>query len=98
MYPVPLLRRETSEFPRSVLADGSDCEQLLFPCFHLNCPHKVVGGHYEYLDDLIRGSARCLAWGLHCVPRGGRANSPLACVRGDFSYPAFRDGQTDCIG
>jgi hypothetical protein len=87
---------DNSEFQlkaRHVRADGATREQLLFPCFHQNRPH--MGGHYQYMDDLIRDSARCLAWRLHCVPRGGRANSPVACVRGDLSHPAFCNGRAD---
>jgi hypothetical protein len=47
LYPVPICGATFRSFQpetRHVLADGATCEQLLFPCFHLNCPHKVMGG------------------------------------------------------
>ena len=51
----------------------------------------------EHLDDLICGSADCLDRRLHCVPRGGRTDSPIAGIRGDLADPAFCPRQTDCL-
>jgi hypothetical protein len=51
-----------------------------------------MGETNEYLDDLIRGAANSLAWGLYCVSRGGRTDPLVTGTRSNFPNSAFCDG------
>jgi hypothetical protein len=51
----------------------------------------------EHLDDIVRGSADCLDWRLHRLPRSRRSDPLVAGIRGDLSNPAFCDGQKDSV-
>ena len=49
------------------------------------------------MDNLIRGATDSLAWRFHCVPRSGRTDPPVACIRSDFLNPPFCNGQTSSV-
>jgi hypothetical protein len=53
------------------------------------------GDNNEHLDDLIRGSVDSLDRRFRCVPRSGRAYSPVVSVCCDLSDLALRLGRTD---
>ena len=49
------------------------------------------------MDNHIRGATDSLAWRFHCVPRRGRTDPPVACIRSDFLNPPFCNGQTSSV-
>jgi hypothetical protein len=71
-------------------------EQLLVCRPHLT-QGRIIGGLYEYMDDIVRDPVDRLDRWFHCVPCHEWLDSPFACRRSDLPDIAFRHGRTDSI-